>query len=59
MRQGCSTNRLHHLRVVGTAVAVGDEAAARWPAWASLLLVLGAGLTSWSAIVLTVSTLAD
>jgi hypothetical protein len=57
MRQESSAHRVRHLRVVSAAIAV-DEAIDRWPAWASLLLVLGAGLASWSAIVLTASTLA-
>lgn len=56
MRQG-SPARGFHLRVVSTAMAVRDEAD-RWPAWASLLLVVGAGLASWTAVVLTASSLA-
>ena len=56
MRQGSSAHRFRHLQVV-SAVAVRDETAAQWPAWASLLLILGANLAGWTAIVLTASIL--
>jgi hypothetical protein len=57
MRQGSSARAFRHLRVVSAAMAVRDETADRWPAWASLLLVVGAGLASWTAVVLTASSL--
>jgi hypothetical protein len=57
MRQG-SAHGLRHLQVVTAAVAAQEESADSWPAWASLLLVLGAGLASWTAIILTASSLA-
>lgn len=57
MRQS-SARGFRHLQVVSAAVAARDEAGDTWPAWASLLLVLGAGLASWTAIILTASSLA-
>jgi hypothetical protein len=57
MRQA-SARGFRHLQVVGAAVAAREETGDRWPAWASLLLVLGAGFATWTAIVLTASALA-
>ena len=56
MRQGCAAQRPVHVRVVRPAAVAGDAAARAWPAWASLLLVLGSGAASWAAILLTASS---
>jgi hypothetical protein len=53
MRQGSPGCDVRHLRPVRTGLAAGAGIAGRWPAAASFLLVLGAGLASWSAIFLT------
>lgn len=58
MRHGSSVHRFRQLQVASAAVVAGDDVAERWPAWASLLLVLGAGLASWTAVILTASTAA-
>jgi hypothetical protein len=58
MRQGSSARRSHHLQVVNVAVVARRQSAKTWPAWASLLLVLGAGFAAWTAIILTASTFA-
>lgn len=47
MQQASSGPDVHHLRVVRPDIG------GRWPAAASFLLVLGAGLACWSAILLT------
>ena len=53
MRQVSSGCDVRYLRLVRADIAVGAEIGCRWPAAASFLLVLGAGLASWSAILLT------
>jgi hypothetical protein len=53
MRQVSSGCDVRHLRLVRTELAAGAGIGGRWPAAASFLLVLGAGLASWSAILLT------
>ncbi len=58
MRQGSTARGFDQVRVVSVAVALRNQPDDRWPAWASLLLVVGAGLASWTAIILTTSLLA-
>jgi hypothetical protein len=58
VQQGSSVRTYRHLHVVSRAVGVGNEAGDRWPAWTSVLLVVGAGLAAWTAILLTGSLLA-
>lgn len=56
MRQGSTARGVSQLRVV--SVAIRNAPDDRWPAWASLLFIAAAGLASWTAILLTGSSLA-
>jgi hypothetical protein len=58
MRQGSTARGFAGVRVVSAAVAVRRQPDDRWPAWMSLLLVVGAGLACWTAVILTTSLLA-
>jgi hypothetical protein len=57
MRQDSSPRGIRRLHVVVAAVET-DRADDKWPAWASLLLVVGASVAAWLAIILTLWSVA-